>query len=258
MNTDALGTVDALFVSPHLDDVALSCGGTAALEARHGRALVATIFAGRPSEALNPFARFQHERWGHLDDAVGERRREDAAAMAVLGARSIWLDFPDAIYRGNLYLSDADLFGPVKPDDGPVAEAVAERIGELVQSARPTRIYLPLAVGEHVDHQICSALEERLRAIEGDVLFYEDFPYAATPGAVERHVARRTDRLVPSVKTIGEAIETRLAAIGCYTSQLPTIFRHYGQPDEVVRAYARSLGGGVYAERFWRRAQGGP
>ncbi len=249
---------DALFVSPHLDDVALSCGGTVALEARRGGALVVTVFAGRPGEALNAFARFQHERWGHLDDAVGERRREDAAAMAVLGARFTWLEFPDAIYRGNLYLSDDELFGPVKSEDAPIADGIIETLGGLIRSVRPSRIYLPLGAGEHVDHQICSALEARLRTLGLDVLFYEDFPYAATPDAVEKRVARWMDRLRPLVVSIGETIETRLAAIRCYRSQLSTIFRHYGQPDDVVREFARSVGAGDYAERFWQIAQEEP
>ena len=36
--------------------------------------------------------------FGPGDDVVGERRREDAAALAVLGAVPRWLDFPDPQY----------------------------------------------------------------------------------------------------------------------------------------------------------------
>lgn len=248
----------ALFVSPHLDDVALSCGGTVTLEARAGGALIVTVFAGRPPEALNPFAEFQHQRWGHLDDAVGQRRQEDSAAMSILGADFRWLDYPDAIYRGNLYLSDDELFGAVKNEDDPVADSIAEMLSQIARATRPERIYLPLAVGGHVDHQICSAIGGRLAASVGTILFYEDFPYAATPGAVEERVAASGYVLLPTIVPIGDAIDVRLAAITCYPSQLPTIFRHYGEPEEVVRQYARRVGSGEYAERFWRLASQEP
>src|SRR5579883_373196 len=125
MEPDAIRPVRSLFVSPHFDDVALSCGGTVAREARDGRALVVTVFAGEPADTLTSFAEFQHRRWGALDDAVATRRREDRAAMEALGADYHWLDFPDAIYRGDLYRSDEDLFGSVKAPDEPLQQTIA-------------------------------------------------------------------------------------------------------------------------------------
>ena len=252
MNEPRAAPITALFVSPHFDDIALSCGGTAAIEARAGRALVVTVFAGAPTGPLNSFAEFQHQRWGAQDDAVAARRREDDAAMAALGADSTRLDYHDAIYRGDLYLSDDDLFGPVKAADQSVADAVAQSVTAIVQQASPRRVYLPLSVGNHVDHQICTALAARLVAERLTVLLYEDFPYAATPGAVERRVERLDRTLKPTIVDISETIERRLAAIRCYASQVPTIFRHHGRAEDVVRQYASSVGNGDYAERFWK------
>jgi LmbE family N-acetylglucosaminyl deacetylase len=252
VNESSADDVDAIFVSPHYDDVALSCGGTLALEARHGHALVVTVFAGDQPEALNPFAEFQHRRWGHAGDAVDERRREDSAAMAVLGCDYRWLEFPDAIYRDNLYLTDEELFGPVKPEDEPVTEAIADALLSIATKTQPKIVYLPLAVGNHVDHQICTELGLRLVAGGATVLYFEDFPYAATPGAVEERIATFGPRLTPTIVSIEETIEKRLTAIKCYASQLATIFRHYGDPETVVREYARSLGSDSYAERFWK------
>ncbi len=256
MDEPKVGRTVALFVSPHLDDVVLSCGGTVALEARSGGALVVTVFAGRPRGTLNPFAEFQHQRWGRLDDAVGQRRQEDSVAMSILGADFRWLEFPDAIYRGNLYLSDEELFGQVKYEDQPVAESIVDRLSRIAHAARPERIYLPLAVGLHVDHQICTSVGDRLDG-EVEVLFYEDIPYAATRGTVEKRIAALGNTLTPIVKPISTTIDVRLAAIKCYASQLPTIFRHYGEPEDVVREYARLVGSGEYAERFWRPARQG-
>ena len=73
--------VGALFLSPHFDDVALSCGGTVALAAADGPTHVVTVFAAQPPGDLNDFARFQHDRWGTREDTVNRRREEDGVDM---------------------------------------------------------------------------------------------------------------------------------------------------------------------------------
>ena len=242
----------ALFVSPHFDDVALSCGGAVALEARDGAATIVTVFAGDPAGELNSFARFQHKRWG-FEDAVNERRREDQKAREILGADHRWLDFPDAIYRGEQYLSDDDLFGPVKPGDAELTERVTSSLLVLVEELAPSRVYLPLTAGGHVDHRICWAAVPALKQVGVGIRFYEDFPYAAQGGGiVEATVASLPEPLEPEVVEIGDLVETKLAAIGVYESQLTTIFRNLGPWDQVTRRYAASrsqIGG--YAERYW-------
>ncbi|HEX5417103.1 MAG TPA: PIG-L family deacetylase [Chloroflexota bacterium] len=241
----------ALFVSPHFDDVALSCGGAVALEARDGDAVIVTVFAGDPKGGLNAFARFQHERWGH-DDAVDERRREDRKAREILGADYRWLDYPDAIYRGEQYLSDEELFGPVKPGDAELTANVTASLLELAEELSPHRVYLPLTVGGHVDHRICWAAVPALKRQGVRIRFYEDFPYAATSNIVEATVPGLSEHLEPEVVELGDAFDAKLAAIGVYESQLATVFRNLGPWDEVTRRYAasRSEAGG-YAERFW-------
>ena len=55
------------FLSPHYDDIALSCGGTVALLARSGLAPeIAIVFGDEPdpSQPLTPFAAMQHAEWG--------------------------------------------------------------------------------------------------------------------------------------------------------------------------------------------------
>jgi len=241
----------AIFVSPHFDDVALSCGGSVALEARKGGALIVTVFAGDPKGELNSFARFQHERWG-FEDAVDERRREDQQARDILGADHRWLDFPDAIYRGEQYLSDEELFGPVQDGDAEVTVAVANSLTALVDEYTPRRVYLPLTVGGHVDHRICWAAVGNLEGLGVGIRFYEDFPYAAQEGSVEEALARLPRRLQPETVEIGDAVETKLAAIAVYRSQLAVIFRKLGRFDDVTRHYAASRSPvGGYAERFW-------
>jgi LmbE family N-acetylglucosaminyl deacetylase len=244
----------SLFVSPHFDDAALSCGGTVALAARAGGARVVTVFAGEATSGLNEFAQFQHQRWGTGEDAVGERQREDLAAMRQLGAESSWLDFPDAIYRERLYVSDEDLFGPVKAEDMETAMAVVDEIVVMAGATQPARIYLPLAVGGHVDHRICRMAARGLLDAGHAVWLYEDFPYAATPGAVDQAVGSFDLPLTPSVVDVSEVLGIRLAAIEAYASQLPTIFRNYGPYYEVIWSYAQAVLAQPdrFGERFWQ------
>jgi hypothetical protein len=72
---------------------------------------------------LSPFAQAQHAGWGDLEDVIATRQAEDQAAMAILGADSLRLNFTDCIYRGQpeqgewFYNNDDELFGQVHPDD---------------------------------------------------------------------------------------------------------------------------------------------
>jgi LmbE family N-acetylglucosaminyl deacetylase len=244
----------SLFLSPHFDDVALSCGGVAALAARSGSAQVVTVFAGQPPAELTSFARFQHARWGAGGGAVDLRRAEDAAAMEALGPSPTWLDFPDAIYRGDLYLSDADLFGPVKPRDAETAAAVQDTLAGLVGSLHPLAVYAPLGIGGHVDHRLIRDSAIACNRAGCKLYLYEDFPYAAAADAVERWVAALPVLATPSVTDITNTMEAKLRSIAAYASQLPTIFRHLGEWESVTRDYANWIAGsaGKYGERLWR------
>jgi LmbE family N-acetylglucosaminyl deacetylase len=244
----------ALFLSPHFDDVALSCGGTAAEAAAGGQVVVATIFAGQPPGELNAFARWQHDRWGTHDGAVDRRRDEDAAAMRALGASAIWLDFPDAIYRDSWYLNDETLFGPINPGDAATSSSIRESITRLLATHQPEVVYAPLGVGGHVDHRMTRDAAIAGHRVGVELLLYEDFPYCVTSDAVDRWRSELPLRLVPCLVDVTASLDARIRAIEAYPSQLPTIFRHYGPWESLVRAYATALSQRPdhYAERFWR------
>jgi LmbE family N-acetylglucosaminyl deacetylase len=242
-----------LYLSPHFDDVALSCGGCAALDAQTGHVTVATVFAGQPDGELNEFARFQHDRWGTGAGAVDERRLEDASAVRALGAHSLWLDFGDAIYRGDLYLSDLELFGPVKPEDAATASVVQDSIRALVEKIQPVRVYAPLGVGGHVDHRLVRDAAMSVSGRGTTLYLYEDIPYAAARGAVEEWIADSGLKLVPIFVDVSVVMPARLASIAAYATQLPTIFRNFGPWESVVRTYHGNLSErpGRYVERLW-------
>lgn len=247
-----------IFLAPHYDDAALSCGGTvAALADSGGRSLIVTIFGGEPaSNDLTAFARWQHERWGtEAGDTIARRLAEDDAAAAVLGCDTQILPFLDAIYRGDGYLSDEALFGALLAADFPLAEQIVTAVTTLpaIKSPVDTVFYVPLAIGEHVDHQLVYHAGQLLASRGRRVFAYEDFPYALLGDAAERrHASIKSEVGSPEVRSIAATLTRRLDAIAAYGSQLPVIFRFTDDWRATVAASARAIGGGtVAAERFW-------
>jgi LmbE family N-acetylglucosaminyl deacetylase len=239
-----------VFVEPHFDDVALSCGGTLAAQTAAGEpALVVTLFAGNPHGQApeTDFVREHHLKWRSGADPIAEREAEQRQALALLGADWLPLPFLDAIYRDGQYLSDRDLFGPVKAGDRALLAQIAAALAEVAAGQPSARWYVPLALGNHVDHQLAlagsAALPRRLA--------YEDYPYAQRHGGVEARAAELGARAFELTR-LDDALERKIAAIACYGSQLSVLFGSSEAMPELVRDFARARGG----ERLWRLPEG--
>lgn len=245
--------VEHLYLSPHLDDVALSCGGRVWQQAQAGRSVViVTVTAGDPPPAaLSAFAQQQHAQWGLAVDAVAARRAEDARACAILGAEYVHWDWPDCIYRTDpltgaaLYEGDEAIFGDVAPVESErvVAELVRRLGGYSAES-----ITIPLTVGHHVDHLLVRAAAERLWSPDR-LTYYEDIPYAHKPGAVAAVVADPAWRSAVCPLD-ADALAAKLDAVAAFASQLPTLFGDETAMRRDVAQYVAATGG----ERVWWRA----
>jgi LmbE family N-acetylglucosaminyl deacetylase len=258
--------IRAVYVSPHFDDIALSCGGWAAAAAADGRpGLGVTVFAGPPPGPLHAYARRLQTRWGEPDAAAGNRLRrdEDAAALARLGLEPVWLPFPDAVYRPVPYDSHAAIFGKVAASEWTtLLPAILAALRETLAArgvAPPVPLYVPLGVGHHVDHQLTHAAGLALREAGWPVWVYVDYPYAAQPGVVAAEVARLAAavapaRPVPAVRDITATLPAKIAAITAYASQMSSLFPSLAAVPAAVHAYAAEVGaptGLAGAERYW-------
>ena len=242
---------DALYLSPHLDDAALSCGGQIAQATRQGRrVLIVTVMAGDPPmEAGNDYIVSLHARWELDRDAAAQRRAEDLAACALLGADALHLDVPDCIYRTDpatgapLYLSDADIFGDIHAAETPLVARIAGLLRGLPAAAE---VYAPLTVGHHVDHLLVRAAAEQVWG--GGLRYYEDYPYAQQPGKLDAVLGADGGWHATVIPLDAAALEAKCAAVSAFRSQLSTFFADRADLEAQVKGYAQNVGG----ERVWR------
>ena len=259
MHTEDLRQVhdvyDHVYLSPHLDDGALACGGAIARHSAAGaRVLVVTICTAAPP-LTGPFSSLAEEIHSRSKlsptEIVQARLHEDSLAMEHLIADSMWAGMADAIYRRpDAYDSEEALFGEPAPDD-PLLPALRTFIRALRDRVPRATLYAPLGVGNHVDHQITYAAA--LAGAGKAIAFYEDFPYVAAPGALERRMRALGETFVSSTINIDAMLSRKIGSIAAYTSQIGVLFGDAEQMARAVREYAEELRPeiGTYGERLW-------
>jgi LmbE family N-acetylglucosaminyl deacetylase len=221
------------------------------------------------SAELSPYARDLHDKWeraaGTTVQAINDvRRAEEQEAMRLLGLEPDWLDFPDAPYRRSasgeaFYTSDEQLFGRVAPEERRglvprIADEIRRVAAEAGGNRGRVRVYAPLAVGTHVDHQLTFRAARRLGPRFG-TLFYEDYPYAGKPGALEARLRMLNLPVQPRITPVDDLMGVKIAAISRYKSQLDVLFGSAEDMPKALREYSRWVAGGApgfeYAERVW-------
>ncbi|NIA07810.1 MAG: hypothetical protein GWP14_09310 [Actinobacteria bacterium] len=223
-----------LLLAPHLDDGAISFGGTLLAERAGHSVEIQTV-------VVTVFSRSNYTREGSGDDAVVTpiRQAEERAVMGSLGVDTLFLDFPECLLRGHTISDPLDYPKQIRPElDAGLVEKLAARFEELLKNS--DEVLVPLAIGEvaHVDHRIvhlAAALawqnnpHPRLR-------LYEDAPY------------------------IGEENRDRVSAIDGFgleespidlQAKLNLIRRYKSQPIESWEELIRQTAGQPPVERIW-------
>jgi LmbE family N-acetylglucosaminyl deacetylase len=256
-----------IYLSPHLDDAALSCGGRIYRERRSGLSvLVLTLMAGdAPHEAADlptPILADLHTRW-ELEanpNPVVDRRGEDIAALGILEADALHWDWPECVYRRHphtgefLYPSEESLWDRVHPSEYQLPDQLAERLADL-PLAPGAKVFVPLTVGGHVDHHIVRQAAELWGAPTGELIFYEEYPYAEHPEALGGVLGNREGWEIEIVPVDEEALDAKAKAVAHYRSQISTFFTGADEIAIRLRAYAAIVGEGrEWGERYWHRA----
>jgi LmbE family N-acetylglucosaminyl deacetylase len=98
----------------------------------------------------------------------------------------------------------------------------------------------------HVDHLNVFAAAQTVLA-PATISLYEEVPYALTPEWIiqRQQMLNITIRLVE----IGPYIAAKIAAIGCYASQMDALFGDGNTMPSQITDYHRQLGNGAPVER---------
>jgi len=171
------------------------------------------------------------------------------------------------VFRG--YEGDEELLGTPRADDTAPYELLRQEIARL----EPQKVYVPLGIGGHVDHQLCrdagiGLLGEARKWVmpgpdyAGTVVFYEDFPYAYWNDAERDQLRADSLRglpsdvsIFPTYADVSDQLERKITGINIYESQIERLFDSPKAMADAVRRYGRILGelGEVdgAAERYW-------
>jgi LmbE family N-acetylglucosaminyl deacetylase len=232
-----------IYLSPHFDDVALSCGGLLWEQTRSGIAVeIWTVCAGDPPPGPpSDFARRMHAIWktSSAEETVTLRRIEDQNAARRIGAAVQHLTIPDAIYRrspADELLYTETVFGTPNPDDSQLAEEVARQISQNL--TQYDTLVCPLAVGGHIDHRITRAAAELLNR---PLWYYADIPY----------LLNHPDELAPM--TTGMTSKTFFVSskgltawqnsIAAHASQISSLFTDLQDMRQRIKEYQQSNSG---------------
>ena len=248
-----------LYVSPHLDDVVLSCGGRVAASGREERsAVVVTVFAApTPLQPPTPFAREYHKMMGIVEDPF-RRRSEDRASLEVLAAQPVHLQHLDCIYRirpdGTPLVNDEpDIFRFSEAEEQPLIEKVTADLIEVISQTEADKVFVPLALGWHRDHVLTRHVAERaVQLAKGSprLQYYEDIPYAIE---APHDLPEATQDMSAEVFDLTSTeMAARLEAISRYVSQEEILWHDGGGLLPAIRKYATRVGDGTPAERYWR------
>ena len=223
-----------LFVAPHLDDAAISFGGTLLAErekpAEEFRTLVATVFSR---------SNYTKEGLGDAVTITPIRQTEEKRVMGSINVTTLFLDFPECPLRGYTISDPLDYPKSIEPAlDADIVEKVAECLDKLFKNFDD--VVIPLAVGNlaHIDHRIVRQAATLAQKNNPNVIFrmYEDVPYISRE---DRDRVSSHDGF--HLEEIAIDLEAKLNLIRGYRSQ----------PIEAWESFIRRTAGKPPVERNW-------
>ena len=212
-----------------------------------------TVCGGEPTAGdISPFARSLHKRWNFDQNAPAQRRLEDLRSCQSLGAGQRYFPLPDCIYRRDpqtheyIYTSEAALNGSLQPSD----KQVIAWLREELRMALPSEAVLvcPLALGNHVDHQLTHSASEGLEQL---AWYYADFPYVTQDSTQLDQLIR--DGWQSRVFAISmDGLEAWMNSISAHASQISTFWPDESAMRQAIYDYWH-LSDGI---RMWRKHAG--
>ncbi|MBE0411141.1 MAG: PIG-L family deacetylase [Anaerolineales bacterium] len=242
-----------VYLSPHLDDVAFSCGGLVWEQSRSGKKVgVWTICAGDPPNGpLPPLAERLHARWGIDRQAVSQRRSEDENSCRLMGAAWKHFTIPDCIYRRSTitgvpyYPEEDDIFGRLHHEEVNLVEKLTGLLA--LELPKDTNLVIPLGIGDHVDHSLVRLAAENL---DRPLLYYADYPYVLK--SRESDVEKYEGMEVLLSGLTDQSLQVWEDAVTAYGSQISTFWQDEHSAKQSIREYHHKYNG----VRLWQPVGG--
>lgn len=224
---------DAIFFSPHLDDAILSAGNAiTTLKDQNKTVLIVSIFTSAqafPSQDARDFT----TRCGFTTPKAffAARKKEDRQAATLLKADIYHLDFTDAGFRAD-HPNFNTVFSPkLTKSDQALVETVATTLSKVIsRSAKPlTKLFFPLGVGWHVDHQIVTLTTQKIWNPKENwqLIFWEDIPYRNVTGATIARQASISEMIRGSqpihIHSGEKVAKLKQQAVAAYSSQINSL-----------------------------------
>jgi LmbE family N-acetylglucosaminyl deacetylase len=236
-----------IYLSPHFDDIAYSCGGLAWEQVHAGQPVsIWTICAGNPPEGeLTPLTQELHTRWNTGGEAGAVRRAEDRRSCEILGVKYHHFQIPDVIYR-----TDPDTGEPViKMNEDlftmPPEKYLIARLASMLKQEVPagSQLVSPMAIGSHIDHLLVRAAAAQTGF---PLLYYADYPYVLTDPQIAAAFEQGEWKRQPAI--ISEAgVHAWQDAIAAHVSQSSTFWRDGTERAVAVNNYCAGGGGRLWA-----------
>jgi|LSQX01.1.fsa_nt_gb LmbE family N-acetylglucosaminyl deacetylase len=235
LNASMFKDKDILFLSPHHDDMVLSCGGfIRSIRPYCGRFAVINVFT---KSLWAPNAK------GNLieEDISSLRLSEDDDYCGIHHIESYNLGFKDSLIRG--YDSISELNADINEDE--IFYKVMKKLRKVIDALRYDYILGPMAIGGHIDHKM--VLEAVMGHTKGTMILYEDIPYAYSCKGHEqiKEVGRSIGNMEARYCDITSSFIEKIDDIQIYKSQLEEGLL------EKVRFCASRFNSGAYYERMW-------
>ena len=222
-----------VFLSPHLDDAVLACGGLISALGRTTAVEVWTLFCSAPRFGpWSPVANWLHAASGGIPGSrlAKRRRQEDASACASLGAGFRHFRWKEAAYRRD---SSGFLYSRSRQEvlhkaDRALSKAITHKLRASLK--RNDLLVAPLGVGKHVDHVVAR------NSVDGTghpaICYYADFPYRAIfPGEVGELSAS-----MPTATYVIQPVDVErwIGAIDRYDSQIAMLEKSAGPLKNII------------------------
>jgi LmbE family N-acetylglucosaminyl deacetylase len=234
-----------IFLSPHFDDIALSCGGIVWESTLAGsKVSVWTICAGDPPEGeLSDFAQELHARWQTGSQSTKQRQAEDAESCRIMGTDRRFFSIPDAVYRFNpstgehFYATPSSIFGELHPEE----EQLITTLSKDIEQSQPENCQwvCPFALGGHVDHQLTRRAVEQMATEKQnrDVWYYADYPYVLSNQDFFEDL-KRAGWLYQRYDISEAGLQAWEEAIAAHASQISTFWQDRKSLHAAIRQYA--------------------